>query len=294
MVLNGIFMPKQRYEVQGQFVPYSGRETRPSAWLPVVTPNVLLGSDDLEVELKAFQQDAKNVIDGLIKDSGKLHEKIEKLATDALQGGGENVVDRQVFTEQFESAFAQIIEEKRIRASETGALAEVTTSVKAQMDDPATGLKAVGSGLFQLSGRVDRTEQGLSAVSEAMLGVETSLGNVTASGLISFQAEIPPPAGVLSQINILARASTSAQFIQSGFVIQVYDAGGGNIKSKILVLTDRLTIWDGTNQALPFVFEGGVAKLAVAHIKELISCLIHSPDNKFMLTVETGTFEWYD
>lgn len=279
------------YDAQATIVTVPDRFKTFTPWETTATAT---GKLSIAVELQKLQGDARNVLDGLIKDNAKLNDKIEKVARDALQGGGENVIDRQVFTEQFDSAFAQIVEEKRIRADETGALAEVTSAVKAQMDDPATGLKAVSSGLIQVSGRVDKTETGLSAVAEAMLGVQASLGPVTASGLISFQAQVPPPAGVLSQINILARATTSAAFVQSGFVIQVYDAGGGNIRSKILILADRLTIWDGTTQNLPFVVENGVAKLAIANIGDITAGTIRSPDNKFIMTIATGTFEWYD
>jgi uncharacterized coiled-coil protein SlyX len=47
VVLNGTFLPATDYEAQGQFLPFSGRETTPSAWLPVTTPNIRLGDNDV-------------------------------------------------------------------------------------------------------------------------------------------------------------------------------------------------------------------------------------------------------
>lgn len=44
-------LPNQAYEARGIYLPFSGRETQWSDWLGVVTPNVKLGSADLEIEL---------------------------------------------------------------------------------------------------------------------------------------------------------------------------------------------------------------------------------------------------
>lgn len=44
-------LPNMAYEVRGKLEPFSGRETEWSAWLPVTTPNVRLGMNDIEIEL---------------------------------------------------------------------------------------------------------------------------------------------------------------------------------------------------------------------------------------------------
>ena len=44
-------LPNEQYEVRGKLVPFSGRETEWSEWLTVTTPNVLLGANDISLEL---------------------------------------------------------------------------------------------------------------------------------------------------------------------------------------------------------------------------------------------------
>lgn len=58
--------------------------------------------------------------------------------------------------------------------------------------------------------------------------------NVSAGGFIQFKAQVPPPAGVLAQINVMARARAYGVFKESGMVIQVYD-DAGSIKSRIAI-----------------------------------------------------------
>ncbi|MEJ5079807.1 phage tail protein [Ochrobactrum sp. MYb379] len=47
VILNGIFLPDEDYAVQGVYVPYSGRQVIPSAWMPVKTPRNLLIDKDI-------------------------------------------------------------------------------------------------------------------------------------------------------------------------------------------------------------------------------------------------------
>ncbi|MBC8718180.1 phage tail protein [Ochrobactrum sp. Marseille-Q0166] len=47
VILNGIFLPDEDYAVQGVYVPYSGRQVIPSAWMPVKTPRILLIDKDI-------------------------------------------------------------------------------------------------------------------------------------------------------------------------------------------------------------------------------------------------------
>lgn len=216
---------------------------------------------DVLAELAQIGEDAKAIIAEASQMQSIYRDLIERVATDAAMGTGQNVVDRQVYTEKIRNAFAQIVEEKRIRADETGALAEITTVLQAQMDDPDTGLTALATGIQQISAQVNDDENGLSALAQAILGVEATVGNVSAGGLISFKAQVPPPAGVLSQISILARASVNDTFVQSGLIIQVYQ-DGSTIKSRILSIADQFVIWDGNAANLPFVVEAGILKVA--------------------------------
>lgn len=47
IILNGTFLPNTNYEVAGIYLPFSGRKTEWSAWLPVKTDNIKLGDNDV-------------------------------------------------------------------------------------------------------------------------------------------------------------------------------------------------------------------------------------------------------
>lgn len=51
VILNGTFLPNEDYEVRGLLVPRSRRTAAWSGWIPVTTPNVRLGTDDLDDDL---------------------------------------------------------------------------------------------------------------------------------------------------------------------------------------------------------------------------------------------------
>ncbi|MBK3745880.1 hypothetical protein G3A39_42785 [Paraburkholderia aspalathi] len=267
------------YEARATITTVPDRFKSYTPWKTTVTPT---GMQSIAVYLKAVQEDMRDVLKTAWAEADRYRELFERISLDAAAGTGTNVVDRQVYTEKFTNTTAQIIEEKRIRADADGALAEVTTAISAQIDDPDSGLVANATGLQQITAEVRDDETGLSALALAMIGVEASVGDLSAGGLISFRAQVPPPAGVLSQISILARANTSSQFIQSGMVIQVYQEGAV-LKSRILNIATQFVIWDGNAANLPFVFEDGILKLAGARLGTLYFDQLQSTNGKLII-----------
>ncbi|MBB3234447.1 phage tail protein [Phyllobacterium endophyticum] len=286
-IISEFVLASQPYIVNARWI--GAEPNREFQWgdaLPVTAPNVLLGSQDIIVELQAVQNDMRNVLEGLRDDLQHVQDKIERVATDAATGTGQNIVDRKVIAKAVANATSSIIEESRQRVEENLAMSERTTLLQSKVTDPVTGNDALSTALFTLNTVVDGQGEDITALAEAILDVEASVGDISAGGLISFKVQIPPPAGVLSQINILARANTASAFIQSGMVIQVYDSGGGVLKSKILMLTDQFVIWDGTTQNLPFVYAGGVLKLAVANIGLVTAGMIQSANGKLQIDLD--------
>jgi hypothetical protein len=149
---------------------------------------------------------------------------------------------------------------------------------------------ATAAAMLGLTASVEDIDGQLTAMAEALLGVQVEVGNVSAGGLIQFKAQVPPPAGVLVQINIMARVTTGDAFKESGMAIQLYD-DAGTIKSRIVNLADQYVIWDGLTQHLPFVFEAGVLKLAVARIGTAIIEKFQTPSGKTQIGVFGGGSE---
>ncbi|MFC7067556.1 phage tail tip fiber protein [Brucella rhizosphaerae] len=227
-------------------------------WISTLSQTSL---QSIMVELQQVADDTRGVLQDTMKLQNLYRDLLERVSIDAAMGTGMNVVDRQVYTKQIQGAFAQIIEEKRVRADADGALAEITTALSAEMEDTNRNVTGLATAVFNISTEVTKHDEELEVIAQALLGVEATLGDVSAGGLISFKAQIPPPAGVLAQINILVRATVGVDFIQSGMIIQVYQQNGV-LKSRIINQADQFIIWDGNASTMPFVYENGILKLA--------------------------------
>ncbi|MPR62116.1 phage tail protein [Ochrobactrum intermedium] len=142
--------------------------------------------------------------------------------------------------------------------------------------------RALAASFLEQKATVEELGGEVTAIAEAMLGVQAMVDNVSAGGLISFKAQVPPPAGVLSEIAILARATVNDAFIQSGMVIQVY-LENGVLKSRIVNLANQFVIWDGTTRNLPFVFEDGTLKLKDIRLATLYFDQLQSTNGKLIM-----------
>jgi hypothetical protein len=126
--------------------------------------------------------------------------------------------------------------------------------------------EALAVAVLTLSATVEENGTDISAIAEALLGVQASVGNVTASGLISFKAQVPAPDGLLSQIDILARATDGGTEVLSGINIQVYNSGG--LKSRIVLHADQVMVTD-SGGTLSAMFQGDTAYFNNARIINL-------------------------
>jgi hypothetical protein len=149
---------------------------------------------------------------------------------------------------------------------------------------------ATAAAMLELTASVTEIDGDLTAMAGLVAGVEVKVDGVSAGGLIQFKAQVPPPAGVLVQIAIMARVTTGDVFKESGMVIQMYD-DAGTIKSRIVNTADQFIIWNGLTQHLPFVFEAGVLKLAVARIGTAIIEKFQTPSGKTQIGVFGGGAE---
>lgn len=93
VVLNAVLLPATAYEARGIFVPYSGRETTWSAWLPVTTPDVRLSSGELEGGIKDY---VTRQLPALIRQINFATQRIAQLAAD--QDAQNEMLNRAVRT----------------------------------------------------------------------------------------------------------------------------------------------------------------------------------------------------
>lgn len=129
------------------------------------------------------------------------------------------------------------------------------------------------------------TEQ--TAQADALLAVEASVDDLAADGLIKFSATAGPGGGaegdVQVTIDILARATTGDAFAQSGISIRVVSDGAGGFLRDVVIDTGRFIVTDGTDEALPLLFETGELVVDAARFREAIA-------EKFVTETGKATF----
>lgn len=232
----------------------------------------------LSVSLSDTQSDVIDLLTSMNRLADDIARRVEQVAHDAAAGTGQNIVDRKVLRKQLGSAVAQIITEAQLRADADGALASQITTLEASIEG------TVATALTSLETRVDSVEGVNVAQASAITAVQAQGNQATAQGLLSFAVQSSPNAGSLVTINLMARAALTGTadqtaFKTSGLNIELY-LDDGIVKSKVSILTDKFVVSDGTNSGTPLVFEGGVLKLQVAKIGDVIADRIRSTNGK--------------
>lgn len=127
-------LPATAYEVRGKLVPFSGRPTEWSAWLPVTTEDVRLGLDDVAIDLSNV---AKDVLAQMGAKPRYLVEMFKKLGTLLEEADREAYTKREtlyreisVELEGLEASFTEIIE---VALGPGGAIAQALESLYAAM-----------------------------------------------------------------------------------------------------------------------------------------------------------------
>ncbi len=228
---------------------YQGRATittvpdRFKTFTPWMTTVTATSMQSVVIDLEQTRDSLKDVLKNIQRIHDTADDLLERLAAATAVGAGQNFNTSAVVVKTQNALAASFLEQK----------ATIT----------------------EIDGEV-------TAIAEAMLGVEAMVNNVSAGGLISFKAQVPPPAGVLSEIAIMARATVNDDFIQSGMVIQVY-LENGVLKSRIVNLATQFVIWDGSARNLPFVYEDGTLKLKDIRLATLFFDQLQSTNGKFVM-----------
>ena len=102
------------------------------------------------------------------------------------------------------------------------------------------------------------------AIAETVEAARATAADALAGGAFRLQAEASS-ASTLARFSVLVKAGIGDRYIDSGMVIEVTGTRRRQ-RSRIAFKTDQFSITDGRRETLPFVFENGVAKIAVASV----------------------------
>ncbi|MBN7804918.1 DUF1983 domain-containing protein [Agrobacterium rosae] len=275
-------------------VIYDGRGTittvpdRFRTFTPWVTSLSATGYSTVIASLSSLGKDAKDVFAQLGGQVREFFQKLETIGQAVTLEGAVSQVERDVMRVDVGNAFAEISQERTVRATADEAIAQQVTTISAGVSDNAakiieeqtaraSGDSALSSSLTALTATVGTNTAAIgteatarvnadNAISTRIDGVSATFNGMFADGLVMFQA-VAAPAGVSVRFSIMLRASLSDAFIQSGMYIQIRTVSGV-LKSEIGFLADKFVVVDGANTYSVFAIEGGQVKIVNAKISQ--------------------------
>lgn len=283
-------LPDEDYGIRGRYIPRGDRETLWSGFMVVRTQNIKLGNKDVDVvaDLTHLGQDAKDVFAQLGGQVREFFQKLETIGQAVTLEGAVSQVERDVMRVDVGNAFAEISQERTVRATADEAIAQQVTTISAGVADNAAKIveeqttranadTAIASSVTALTTTVNGNTAAIgteatarvnadNAISTRIDGVSATFNGMFADGLVMFQA-VAAPAGVSVRFSIMLRASLSDAFIQSGMYIQIRTVSGV-LKSEIGFLADKFVVVDGANTYSVFAIEGGQVKIVNAKISQ--------------------------
>jgi len=315
----GPFLPRTAYQARGRYIPTSNnRRTEWSDWLPVTTLDVMLGADDIVVELRALQQELREELQRREAEFDQTFDDLRSTIANILARDSKDIVDAQTFEKRIGTNSAKISEERRLRLSDKEAFAEQLLEVTTRLNDPVTGLAANSAAIDLLRSQTFTGPNGLTSVAER-LGIVTSRIDNPTNGLVanatavsSLRTEvIDGPNGTKAISQALTGVEAKAnQATANGLIGWVATAAPGGVSarfqlvgkataggashiagmyldvlptsSRTLFLTSRFIVTDGTNNGTPFVFEDSELKAAVARIGTVIFDQLRSANGKLV------------
>lgn len=244
------------YQVRGRYVPSEEAhwDALWSPWLDVTTPDNPM--TDVLSTLDTIGQDVKGILEQQRALLDETRYRVTQLAAATTEALGKTTKN-EVIARRFRNATAV-------------AMREMDATIE-EVDGELTAQASI----------LDFVQ---AVVGDAESGAKWRMVATAGSG------------DVVSRISLQVYAAVEDQWVDVSTIWEAGFEGGdpGEPFGRIVMKADQFVLTDGTNNTLPFVFEDGVAKMAVAHVVEIISGLIRSGDDKFRINLDAGSLTWYD
>ncbi|KQX55456.1 MULTISPECIES: phage tail tip fiber protein [unclassified Ensifer] len=288
---------------------------RPTNWVaPITVKSVDGGNADLEIGLGRLGEDVKNRFEELQGEFNGVWQRLEELTTAFSLDGAVGEVKRQELKAAVGDAFAQIVMEQRVRASQDEALSQLYTALSASVGSNlarliveetarATADAALSSRIVSLDAEVDSnlarlaTEELTRATADSALAsttqaVSADMNSRFAGGLVRFEAAADQ-SGVNARFSVMLRANLNDTFKDSGFYVEIYTESSV-LKSRFAVKADQFVVWNpGSSAFLPFVFENGELRLNVLNVGLIRAGRFLSPNGRVDFNLIAETLEFY-
>lgn len=263
-VLSGNWtLPNEDYEVEGIFLPFSGRLTEWSSRLPVKTPNVLLGGEDFyPIDLDQFKQDVKDFLEWTGAGARAAFDETRALALQianlAADDATERAFMRRELSVEMEGARASFEELIALEVGPDSALGLKITALEVELDG-----KASAATLSATQVLVQEIDGEVTALADQINILEASVGDVAASVTIRGVAAASPGGGY-ARWGVQVKVSGSTWDTSAGFFIDTHTSN----PSRFVILADR-TIVSTTGGTIAALFDGDTTFINKARIRDL-------------------------
>jgi hypothetical protein len=161
-----------------------------------------------------------------------------------------------------------------------------------QVEDNAVARRfrdASAAAFLELDASITDIDGVLTAQASALLGVQASVGLVSASGLFQMRAEAGS-GDVVSRMVAEVRATIADAWVSAGYVIEAGFVGGNPAFpfSNFIINTNKFVVTDGTNTGSPLTFEGGILKSLVANIGTVNAGLLQNLAGTMQINLTSG------
>jgi hypothetical protein len=112
-------------------------------------------------------------------------------------------------------------------------------ATEAELDEVAEGNNANASSILSIISDVSLIDGELAALGTALLGVEAGLDDLSAGGMLKFVADVTPPTGATSGVQMLVEAADAGGFAEAGFEAYALAGGGGSPTGFFVLVGDR-------------------------------------------------------
>ncbi|TKT42568.1 hypothetical protein FDR95_28805 [Rhizobiaceae bacterium LC148] len=228
---------------------------RPTVWSSIKTATSLAsGNEDIEVYLANLNKEVLDRFAEIQADNRQALNMIMETLTNFSLDGAVGEVQRSKMRAEVGRAFAQIIEERRVRVTADEALAEIITLLDTEFDD---SMAAVGQRITALSSETE-------ALAETVDTLNAAVGDVSAQGLVKFTLSANQ-SGVDARYSVAIRGTVAQAYKETGFFLELYTVNGVQ-RTRFAILADQFVVTDGNQYTLPMVYENGVLKLSGVQI----------------------------
>lgn len=278
------------------------------------TTSTITGALNVQIGLGQVRNDVKDRFEELQSEFSGVWQRLEELTAAFSLNSAVGEVKRQELKAAVGDAFAQIVTEQRVRASQDEALSQLYTALSATVGSNlarliveetarATADSALSSRITSLDAEVDGNLARLAIEEQARATADSALASTTqavsadmngrfAGGLVKFEAAADQ-SGVNARFSVMLRANLNDTFKDSGFYVEIYTESGV-LKSRFAVKADQFVVWNpGSSAFLPFVFENGELRLNVLNVGLIRAGRFLSPSGRVDFNLIAETLEFY-